>query len=253
MAEEDGAVEGGAKHIGGGGKILAGTVAGVPKKYLAIAIMGGLGIGLYLRQKNKAASAAGSSTGGAPSSTTGTTSPNSSITGYDASGNPIYTTGYSGGGTYNGYSQYPYPSGYSPFTGGTISSGSATGSDVAPQPAPSAAVTPVAPVTSFAAPTPTASIPATAPSTPDPNVHYSGPIVSSAAAPNGGRWFLTQDGNVYAEYGAPYYGGAGGDPATNFASGHRIAQSLIPRQNGGYTIVDTAGEQYSYGPDYNKA
>lgn len=84
-------------------------------------------------------------------------------------------------------------------------------------------------------------------------ISYGGsPIAASVADPSGGYWQVTKAGNIYAFGGAPFYGGAGGDPATNFASGGRIASAISPRPNGGYTITDTKGETYNYGPDYNK-
>lgn len=85
-------------------------------------------------------------------------------------------------------------------------------------------------------------------------ISYGGsPLVAAVANAAGpGYYQETAAGNVYAFGGAPFYGGAGGDPAANFPQGHRVASGITARPGGGYTQTDTAHETYSYGPDNNK-
>lgn len=66
-------------------------------------------------------------------------------------------------------------------------------------------------------------------------------ICASLVSPNGGVWFLAPDGAVYA-FGAPYLGGANNQP---YFAGRKAAR-LDPHPTGGYTIVATSGERYSY-------
>lgn len=73
---------------------------------------------------------------------------------------------------------------------------------------------------------------------------YSPPlqVVADLKAPTGGAWGLGPDGAIYGFGGAPYYGGANGQPY--FAG--RTAARLEARADGGYDIIDTAGERYQY-------
>lgn len=61
-------------------------------------------------------------------------------------------------------------------------------------------------------------------------------------APGGGGWGLTPDGAIYGLGGARYYGAANGK--AYFAG--RTAATLEARADGGYDILDTAGERYQY-------
>lgn len=140
-----------------GGK-LEGKIGGIPKKYLIVAAVAGVGIGLYLRQRNKAKAA--------------TLAPVTPIP-HAPSAAPNTSTGSSPGG--GGFISYP----------NFITSG-----DLAPQPTPAPIASPQAPQT-FGGPTPAASA-----STPTPTAadHGMGGIVgtpvplgiSPAAAVNAG-------------------------------------------------------------------
>lgn len=72
----------------------------------------------------------------------------------------------------------------------------------------------------------------------------SSPIADQAVWPSGGILTLTEDGAVFAVKGAPYYGGANGQAYFQGRSAARLDLS----SDGGYSIVDTAGETYHYPP-----
>lgn len=74
------------------------------------------------------------------------------------------------------------------------------------------------------------------------------PFVSDCACPTGGAWVLAVDGSVYAFGGAPYLGSPAEDKhGENWKAGHRQPAHIEARRNG-YTITDTQGEKFSYGP-----
>lgn len=66
-------------------------------------------------------------------------------------------------------------------------------------------------------------------------------VVASLNAPGGGAWLVTRAGNIYA-VNCPDLGMPAGQPYW----GTRQAASLEPRTDGGYDVIDTAGERYSY-------
>lgn len=81
-----------------------------------------------------------------------------------------------------------------------------------------------------------------------------GPIAGAAKWPDvpGGVLLVAPNGSVFALFGAPYYGGANGQAyfagrtAANVKSdAHGVA---VKNAKGGYTIVDTMGEEYNYFP-----
>jgi hypothetical protein len=67
-------------------------------------------------------------------------------------------------------------------------------------------------------------------------------IVAALDCPTGGVWQLAPDGAVYAWAGAPYLGGANGQ---SYFVG-RTAARLELHPSGGYSIIATSGEVYSY-------
>ncbi|MEA2533067.1 MAG: hypothetical protein QOJ93_878 [Actinomycetota bacterium] len=77
-----------------------------------------------------------------------------------------------------------------------------------------------------------------------------GPIAAAAKWPDGGVLLVSPGGAVYALFGAPYCGGANGQPyfsgrqAAGFEANAEGVAVKSPR--GGYTIVATSGETYSY-------
>lgn len=113
---------------GKGGKgALKGEIGGIPKKYLAIAVVGGLAIGLYLRQKNKAKNLA-------------------TVTPLPAASTPSRATDTSTGSSPGGGGFMSYPS-------------FVTAGDLAPQPTPAPVASPQTPQT-FTGPVPVAAAPA---------------------------------------------------------------------------------------------
>ena len=66
------------------------------------------------------------------------------------------------------------------------------------------------------------------------------PVVASLRCKTGGVWLLAGSGAVYA-FECPFYGAANGQ---DYFAGRKAAR-LEPNGDG-YTIVDTAGERYSY-------
>ena len=68
------------------------------------------------------------------------------------------------------------------------------------------------------------------------------PVVASLPAPGGGAWVLTQEGAIYA-FGAPDYDAPNRHPEY-WALGQKAAR--LEPFNGGYTVVDTAGQRYNY-------
>jgi len=76
----------------------------------------------------------------------------------------------------------------------------------------------------------------------NPALHLE-PIVADCARPRGGAWLVAADGSVYGFGGAPYRGGANGKP---FFVGRAAARIEAGPKEDGYTIIDTAGERYSF-------
>lgn len=80
-------------------------------------------------------------------------------------------------------------------------------------------------------------------------------LVDTVYNPASSTWlYLTQKGGVYAEGGNGFFGSVFNLPAGTFAG--RTASKIIPSStagNGGYTIIDTAGETYNFGPNANFA
>jgi len=73
-------------------------------------------------------------------------------------------------------------------------------------------------------------------------------IVDTQYNPVSGTWlYLAQKGGVYAEGGSGFFGSIFDLPTGTFAG--RTAQRIVPQPTGGYTIVDTAGEGYTFGPN----
>jgi hypothetical protein len=68
------------------------------------------------------------------------------------------------------------------------------------------------------------------------------PIAASCQAPQGGVWLVATSGAVYAFGAAPYCGGANGQP---YFVGRNAAR-IEPNARGGYDIIATSGERYSY-------
>lgn len=68
-------------------------------------------------------------------------------------------------------------------------------------------------------------------------------VVSSLNAPKGGAWLLTKAGDIYA-VNCPDYGAPARHP--EYWTGGRVADHLEARQDGGYDVLDTKGERYSY-------
>lgn len=112
----------------GGKSALKGEIGGIPKKYLAIALVGGLVIGLYLRQRNKAK--AGLAT----------------VTPLPAPSTPSRATDTSTGSSPGGGGFISYPN-------------FVTAGDLAPQPTPAPVAAPQTPQ-SFSGPVPVAAAPA---------------------------------------------------------------------------------------------
>jgi hypothetical protein len=73
------------------------------------------------------------------------------------------------------------------------------------------------------------------------NFHMNADIADVEAWPGGGVLILGTDGSVYAVKGAPYFGGANGQP---YFAGRMAAELVV--NPGGYTLIDTAGETYNY-------
>jgi N-acetylmuramoyl-L-alanine amidase len=79
-----------------------------------------------------------------------------------------------------------------------------------------------------------------------------GPICAVARWPDGGTLLLAPSGAVFATLGAPYLGGANGQGyfvgrvAAHFDTD--ATQTAVKTPHGGYTIVATSGERYSYDP-----
>lgn len=206
-----------------------------------------LGGGYLLYRKRKSASATS-----APVSQTGAdlSGTYSSASGQQSSIVPYYLTGNSGqdfrspgGGTTQG-PPLPTPSG--PPGGDNVSTGTLpvippilpnvnTQTNI-PQPPP--APTPP-PTGTPVAPTQNNNIPSDLLA----KIQAAGEqIISSVAAPNGGVWYLGSKGGVFA-INAPFYG----SPVGQSYWGSRKALQIVPNGNG-YTVIDTAGERYSYGP-----
>jgi hypothetical protein len=77
-----------------------------------------------------------------------------------------------------------------------------------------------------------------------------GPIAAAAKWPDGGVVLVSPGGAVYALFGAPYCGGANGQPyfSGRQAAGFEVDATgvAVKTPRGGYTIVATSGEKYSY-------
>lgn len=72
-------------------------------------------------------------------------------------------------------------------------------------------------------------------------------IVDTVYQPVTGTWlYLTQKGGVYAEGGNGFFGSLFSLPPGTFNG--RTASQIIPQPNGGYTVIDTQGETYNFGP-----
>lgn len=67
-------------------------------------------------------------------------------------------------------------------------------------------------------------------------------MAATLKSPNGGVWVLQPDGAIFALEGAPYAGGANGQP---YFVGREAAR-LEPNVRGYYDIIATSGERYSY-------
>lgn len=80
-------------------------------------------------------------------------------------------------------------------------------------------------------------------------------IVSTAYQPVTGTWlYLTQKGGVYAEGGSGFFGSLFNTPSGTFAG--RTASQIVASNTagpGGYTVIDTKGETYNFGPNANYA
>lgn len=79
-----------------------------------------------------------------------------------------------------------------------------------------------------------------------------GPIAAAARWPGGGTLLLAPNGAVFALFGAPFHGGANGQP---YFAGRIAARfdttaddTIVKTAQGGYTIVATSGERYAYNP-----
>jgi hypothetical protein len=83
-------------------------------------------------------------------------------------------------------------------------------------------------------------------------------IVQEVADPLGGWLALTNKGGVYTYGGAPFMGSYLGyadqtkDPAAEKAGRGSFTQ-IVPRANGGYTLIDQHGETYNFDPGTPKA
>lgn len=74
------------------------------------------------------------------------------------------------------------------------------------------------------------------------------PVVADCGWPGGGALMVAADGSVYAVGGAPFYGGPNeNQDGENWKGGNREAASIVADLDGkGYTVTDTAGEEYTY-------
>ena len=83
-------------------------------------------------------------------------------------------------------------------------------------------------------------------------------IVQEVADPLGGWLALTNKGGVYTYGGAPFMGSYLGyadqtkDPAAEKAGRGSFTQ-IVPRANGGYTLIDQHGETYNFDPGTPKS
>ena len=83
-------------------------------------------------------------------------------------------------------------------------------------------------------------------------------IVQEVADPLGGWLALTNKGGVYTYGGAPFMGSYLGyadqtkDPAAEKAGRGSFTQ-IVPRSNGGYTLIDQHGETYNFDPGTPKS
>lgn len=73
-------------------------------------------------------------------------------------------------------------------------------------------------------------------------------IVDTLAIPSGGAWLLSLDGRVFAVGRGSAGVTIGGPAGHSYWSGGRQGAQLKPHANGGYTVVDTAGETYNFLP-----
>lgn len=72
-------------------------------------------------------------------------------------------------------------------------------------------------------------------------------VVDTVYQPVTGTWlYLTNKGGVYTQGGSGFFGSVFDLPTNTFAG--RTAATITPLANGGYTITDTAGENYTFGP-----
>ena len=81
-----------------------------------------------------------------------------------------------------------------------------------------------------------------------------GGIVSTVFQPVTGTWlYLTKNGGIYTQGGTGFFGSLYDLLPSTFTGTGRQAASLVANPDGGYTVVDTAGETYTFGPNQNYA
>ena len=227
--------------------------------YAGVGLVGGAGYILWKRHKASSAAAADNSgsfnNGGASTGSVGTSaSQQPSIVPYYLTGNSGQQRGTYAGSQGGGVGQAPLPVPVGVPGGGNILSPSNNViSSSTPTPPP-----PPPPVAAPPPPPPPAPAP---PSTPAPAMTQNNNlpadvlakitangehIIASIPSPNGGAWYLGSKGGVFA-VNAPFYGSPLGNPAINWVSGNRQPAAILPN-GAGYTVVDTAGERYSFLP-----
>lgn len=78
-----------------------------------------------------------------------------------------------------------------------------------------------------------------------------GKIVAIVRQPTGGADYVTTGGYVYSVGGAQYYGGTAGGAIGGTPGSHIVSATQAP--GGGYTLVNTQGQTYTFDPQSNYA